>query len=85
MAQWDLTPLIDALPGLATPTLFLAGENDRTVKPAVSIDAARIMPHASVQIMPGVGHLAHEEEPAETAIRIEAFRASVASTAATAQ
>ena len=67
MAQWKLPPLLNALPGHAAPVRFVVGEKDGTVPPVVSLTAAQRMPDATVTNLPGLGHLAHEERPAEMA------------------
>lgn len=67
MAQWDLNPLLAALPAHPGRAYLIVGENDRTVPPQVSVEAARRMPDAHVHHMPRLGHLLHEERPAETA------------------
>ncbi len=64
MSQWNLTPLIARLSGLATPTLLITGSQDRTVPPRVSQDAAARMPAARYIELPALGHLAHEEDAA---------------------
>ena len=63
MAQWDVTALVDALPGLATPCLLITGAEDRAVPPEVSERAAARLPEARHTRLPGLGHLAHEEAP----------------------
>ena len=75
MAHWDLGPLVADLPRLGTKLLLIAGENDRTVPPHVSDDAARLVPGARVVRRPGQGHLGHETDPAGTAALIEGFAA----------
>ncbi len=75
MARWDLGPLVADLPRLGTKLLLIAGENDRTVPPHVSDDAARLVPGARVVRRPGQGHLGHETDPAGTAALIEGFAA----------
>ncbi|WP_299146321.1 alpha/beta fold hydrolase BchO [uncultured Tateyamaria sp.] len=67
MSQWKLPPLLRALPGHDGPVRFIVGERDKTVPPTVSLDAARDMADATVTNLPGLGHLAHEEKPAEVA------------------
>jgi magnesium chelatase accessory protein len=62
MSQWNLTPLIARLAGLATPTLLVTGAKDRTVPPRISRDAAARMIAARYVDLPGLGHLAHEED-----------------------
>ena len=63
MAHWDLQPLLRDLPRLGPKLLLIIGANDRTIPPD---DAARIrdiVPGATVATLPGLGHLAHEEQP----------------------
>lgn len=67
MANWDLAPLLRDLPRLAPRLLLVVGGADRTIPPAQAervracLSAARIVP------LPGLGHLAHEEQPARVA------------------
>lgn len=74
MAGWDLAPLVLALPRLATPVLLIVGSGDRTVPPAQA-DAARARLPATLPVelqrLPGLGHLAHEEAPAQVAEWLE--------------
>lgn len=74
MASWDLAPLRRRLPEVAAAVLLIVGEGDGAVPPAVSEAAARRLPRARVERLPG-GHLVHEERPEETARAIEAFLA----------
>lgn len=53
-----------ALPGIAVPTLILAGANDRTAPAPVMEKMARRMPQASYVCLEGLGHLANLENPA---------------------
>jgi len=73
MAHWDLRPLLTDLPRLQTPLLLVAGANDRTVPPSQSAQVRALVPGAELTILPGLGHLAHEERPSETAALVEAF------------
>lgn len=73
MAQWSLDDLNRALPGITTPTLFIHGENDGAVAVRVAERAAAAMPRAKLVVLPGVGHLAHEEAPARVAAEIHRF------------
>ncbi|WP_416907126.1 MAG: alpha/beta fold hydrolase BchO [Polymorphobacter sp.] len=63
MANWNLEPLEAALPGLDLPVLLAHGENDTTIPPSVATKVAGRLPNARPLILPGLGHLAHEEAP----------------------
>ncbi len=63
MAAWDLHPLARALPRLACPLILVVGDNDRTIPPADAQRVRAIVPSARIMTMPGLGHLAHEEDP----------------------
>lgn len=64
MAQWDLNPLLRALPGHAAKTLLITGSNDKAVPPTTSRDVAGKMANARYVQLPDLGHLAHEENAA---------------------
>lgn len=64
MAQWDLHALNRDLPRLRTCIDFILAENDRTVPPEATQALASKLPNARVHLVPGLGHLAHEEAPA---------------------
>ncbi len=64
MANWDLNPLEAALPGLDLPILLVHGARDATSPPRVSTRVAARLPHGRALILPALGHLAHEEDPA---------------------
>ncbi|MBP0463344.1 alpha/beta fold hydrolase [Roseomonas sp. PWR1] len=63
MANWDLKPLLRDLPRLASDLLLVVGGNDRTIPPEKAQRVAAIAPHARIERLPGLGHLAHEERP----------------------
>ncbi len=67
MAYWDLNPLVAALPGLSRRLLLIVGAADRAIPPADAEKVRAMVPDASVVALPGLGHLAHEEDPAQTA------------------
>jgi magnesium chelatase accessory protein len=73
MAQWSLNGLLDDLPRLPARTLFIVGDRDKAVVPAVSERAAQRMPSAQVVHLGDVGHLAQEEAPDAVAECILAF------------
>jgi len=75
MAQWDLEPLLARLPEQRARTLFITGELDTAVPPAVSRKAAARMPDAACVSLSGLGHLAHEEDAAAVAAPILEFLA----------
>ena len=62
MANWDLHGLLRDLERLTVPLLLLAGENDQAVAPADAERVRRRVGNARVLALPGLGHLAHEEE-----------------------
>jgi magnesium chelatase accessory protein len=63
MAHWDLRALAGELPRLRTPLHLLAGTRDRTVPASNSQRVASLLPAATLDMLPGLGHLAHEEQP----------------------
>jgi magnesium chelatase accessory protein len=67
MASWDLAPLARALPRLDVPLLLLHGTEDKAVPPRVSEEVAARVPNGRVVLLPGLGHLPHEEAPAAVA------------------
>ena len=73
MANWDLDVLARDLPRLETRLLLLAGANDLTVPPEQAVRVSRLVRGAVLDLLPGLGHLAHEEQPALVADRITAF------------
>ncbi len=73
MSQWDLRPLVHDLPRLHVPLLLIAGGNDQTVPPSQSQQVGAMVKGAQVVILPGLGHLAHEEAPGKVAALIEGF------------
>ncbi len=67
MAQWNLKPLLQNLASVPAGTVLIVGSNDKTVPPETSHTAAAHMTGAKVVELSGLGHLAHEEKPAELA------------------
>ncbi len=79
MAAWDLSALPAALPRLAgqgTALHLVAAERDAAVPPAQAQQLAGRVPGATVQLLPRLGHLAHEEQPAIVAELIERLLAA---------
>jgi len=75
MANWDLAPLQAALPKLTIKTLLIAGTNDKSIPHTDADKLQRLIPNAKIAKMQNLGHLAHEEQPAETARLILEFSA----------
>ncbi|MBV9079129.1 MAG: alpha/beta fold hydrolase [Methylobacteriaceae bacterium] len=72
MANWDLDALERELPTLKVPLVQLVGSNDRAIPPSAAEKVRRLVPSATIVMQKGLGHLAHEERPAETAAEIVA-------------
>jgi 2-succinyl-6-hydroxy-2,4-cyclohexadiene-1-carboxylate synthase len=68
-------PLWERLAGLRCPTLLLAGALDARFAAAAEQMAGAIGPAARVALVPGAGHAAHLERPAEVAALLEGFLA----------
>ena len=73
MAAWQLEPLLERLPQINAPCLLIAADKDRAVPHQVSQRAAARMPRAQIEIIPGFGHLVHEQVPEDVAALIRAF------------
>jgi 4,5:9,10-diseco-3-hydroxy-5,9,17-trioxoandrosta-1(10),2-diene-4-oate hydrolase len=60
----DMGLLRSALTGLAAkPTLLIWGDRDRAVGLTSGRELQRTLPHSSLMVLPGVGHIAFEEMP----------------------
>ena len=70
MANWDLRDLAAALPTLRPRLHLLAAENDKSLPPEHSQRVAALLRQATFERLPGLGHLAHEEDPQQVAGRI---------------
>jgi magnesium chelatase accessory protein len=73
MANWDLLALHRELPRLAAATALIVGAKDKAVPPLAARMSAARMPNAFVERLEGLGHLAHEEQPALVAAIILRF------------
>ena len=63
MAQWNLDRLLLRLDEINTSTLLIAAERDGTVPHKVSKDISTRLTNSKTQLLMGLGHLAHEEDP----------------------
>ncbi|MEV6608753.1 alpha/beta hydrolase [Kutzneria sp. NPDC051319] len=52
------------LPGLMAPIHYIHGELDTEIPVAVAEECAALTPGASVAVIPGAGHMPHQEDPA---------------------
>ena len=73
MANWDLEPLKRDLPRLTVPLLLIHGDGDTAIPLAKAREAAALVPGARLEVLPGFGHLAHEEAPERIAEMITVF------------
>jgi magnesium chelatase accessory protein len=78
MANWDLPALRERMSDVRNPVLLVHGTNDPAIPPDWARDAASWLPDARLELLPGLGHLAHEEAPGKAAAHIAAFLAGAA-------
>ena len=67
MANWDLVALKRDLPKLSVPLVLITADRDRAVPPRAANEVKALVPKAKIIPLKGLGHLAHEEAPAEFA------------------
>ena len=67
MGHWDLAALRRDLPRLRVPVTLVVGENDRMIAPSQARVLVNLLPDARLVSLPGLGHLAHEEQPRQVA------------------
>lgn len=82
MARWDLEQFAARLPALHTPLHLVVGAGDRTVPPAEAARLQQRMPGVPCTTLPGLGHLAHEEDPVAVAALLQAVLAGGRASAA---
>ncbi len=75
MAQVRLKDPAPILATITAPTLLLWGENDRMIPIANAADYLRDLPHATLARLPGLGHVAFEENPDAALAPVERFLA----------
>lgn len=63
MAKWDLAALERDLPRLSRPVVLVTGSEDGFIPSEEAHLAEPLLPQARVEVLPGLGHLAHEERP----------------------
>ncbi len=75
MANWDLESLDRQLPQVDSPVLLVHSEGDVAIPLASVRKAADRLPGARLEVLPHLGHLAHEEQPEQAAALIGEFAA----------
>ncbi len=73
MANWDLAPVVRDLPKLRARLLLVAAAGDLAIPPADAARVVALVPDSHVVEWRGLGHLAHEENPALAADLIVGF------------
>jgi pimeloyl-ACP methyl ester carboxylesterase len=76
MGQSVLVPPEPLLRQITVPSLLLWGERDGMIPVANAKDYSRALPHATLVILPALGHVPHEEDPATSLPPVQAFLAS---------
>jgi magnesium chelatase accessory protein len=72
MARWELGKLVPRLPKLSVPLTLIAASGDLTIAPEISAHVSEMVHGSKLVTMPGLGHLAHEEDPNAVARLIRA-------------
>ncbi len=73
MANWDLPGLKARMGEAANPVLLVHGAQDPAIPLDWAKDAASWLPNVRLDVLPGLGHLAHEEAPDKVAALIAGF------------
>ena len=77
MANWDLRPMGRLFPRLQTPLHLIVGEEDEAVDPEDADIVQKKVPHGTIHSLPGLGHLAHEENPQKILTLIQEIAAEL--------
>jgi magnesium chelatase accessory protein len=64
MANWDLRPLAGRLADVGIPVALATGDRDEWTPAAALARLVARMPRGSLTVVPGAGHVLHEERPA---------------------
>ncbi len=67
MARWDLSTMTEDLKRLKQPVVLVVGTGDDAVPPADAYELSADVTGIEVVRLSGLGHLAHEEDPAAVA------------------
>jgi magnesium chelatase accessory protein len=64
MARWDLRPLAARLGDVEIPVALATGDRDEWTPAGPLAALAARLPRGALTVVPGAGHLLHEERPA---------------------
>jgi magnesium chelatase accessory protein len=67
MGNWDLYAFERELPRLPVPLELIVAERDLTIPPRQALEVQQRVRHTVIHRLAGLGHLAHEESPAQVA------------------
>ncbi len=73
MANWRLEKLESQLPTVQSPVLLVHADKDTAIPAFAVNNAAGKIPDCEQEIVTGLGHLAHEEDPEQISSMIAAF------------
>lgn len=73
MANWDLPSLKARMGRVANPVLLVHSTRDAAIPLDWAREASGWLPSARLEVLSGLGHLAHEEAPEQAAELIRAF------------
>lgn len=76
MANWRLETLGARLGEIASPILLVCAGRDSAIPKSAVMEAAALIPGCRTMEMAGLGHLAHEEDPAQAAAIVLEFAKS---------
>jgi pimeloyl-ACP methyl ester carboxylesterase len=76
LLQFDECALAKSIPGITQPTLIIWGGRDRVLPISNAYQIQKDISGAQLHVLPDVGHLPHEEAPAEVNRLITAFLAA---------
>ncbi|GMN02964.1 alpha/beta fold hydrolase BchO [Erythrobacter sp. MTPC3] len=73
MANWDLPTLRTRMGEIGNPVLMIHGDKDAAIPLDWAVEAQGWLQNAQLEVMEGLGHLAHEEAPDAAAAHISKF------------
>ena len=75
MANWDLHGFVRQITRMQVPLTLVVGSRDRTIPPSQALRVKELLPRTKIVTLDGLGHLAHEERPAQCAALIRSAAA----------